>query len=130
MRPQGIENVVRIQHDRGTIRSAVEHCRRRENKGRGRGFESRLSRQSFKNKYAMSKASAFLVFHKMADDDLKVGICPTFVSGQKTKSGCHITMGAPEDVLLKIMSGEFAVGLLVYDKKQFHETEDALNAGL
>lgn len=48
-----------------------------------------------------------------------VGVCPEFVSAQKTKQGGHCTMGIPESALLDIMSGKTMPILLLVNEEEY-----------
>jgi hypothetical protein len=50
-----------------------------------------------------------------------VGVCTSFISGQMTKEGAQIVIGAPQQALVDILSDKSMPILLIVDKKAYQE---------
>lgn len=50
-----------------------------------------------------------------------VGVCGDFVSGQTTKRGAQITMGAPAEAVTNILTGKTIPVLLLIDKEEYNK---------
>jgi hypothetical protein len=67
---------------------------------------------------------AFDVFKAMAgknDQALRVVPLSNIVGVTRVKAGCHITIGAPVDVMVPIALGDFVGGLILCDEKRYLE---------
>lgn len=48
-----------------------------------------------------------------------VGVMSSFVSINKVKAGCHITMGAPESIMYDVVKGNKVLILLAINKDEY-----------
>lgn len=66
----------------------------------------------------------FEILDQINQDDAKKGtqnvaLANAFISANKVKAGCHITMGAPESFLHDIMNEKKIPILMLIDKKEY-----------
>lgn len=52
-----------------------------------------------------------------------VGVCGDFVSANKAKGGTHVTMGAPQDVLMQVMNNEVIPVLLLINRADYEKRQ-------
>lgn len=74
----------------------------------------------------MEKKNVFKFMHELNERDTKDGtrlisLCPGLVSANKVKHGCHVVMGAPEQVLMDIMGGKLTPILLLVDNEELEK---------
>jgi hypothetical protein len=55
-----------------------------------------------------------------------VGVCTTFVSATKAKGGAHITLGASEEMLMKLMNDELIPILVLVNREEYFAKEKEL----
>lgn len=67
------------------------------------------------------RKSDLIVMQEMATANEDIACFPDFVSCNTAKGGCHITMGAPAEIAVKLMQNEHALILYMVNKKQFFD---------
>jgi hypothetical protein len=68
----------------------------------------------------------FEAFKTMHEEDCKnntitIGVCDHLISANTVKGGGQVSVGVPHNEVIKIMSGERLVVLLLIDKKEYSE---------
>lgn len=78
----------------------------------------------------MPKPNSFDVMKTMAARNGKIMLVPlgNVTEARKVKAGCHITIGAPEQVMTGIALGQYYGGLLLADKDEFERVQKELEA--
>ncbi len=70
----------------------------------------------------------FDVLKRMSADNKDIRMSTDILNMKAVKAGSQITIGIAGNVLDKVMFGELKAYLILFDKKQFNETKDRMEA--